>query len=746
MIHSSQKHSRRRSSGMNPSSMSLSAECSEPRVLLSAAPIDGVGNNNVHPQWGSTEETFLRLAEAEYADSISAVGGEDRPGAREISNSVSDSNGKTVISDRLMSAMIYTWGQFIDHDMTLTKSGTTDKMSIPVPAGDRYFDPQSTGTKTIDTMRSAMDSATGTSEENPGQQINEITAFLDGSMIYGSDATTASSLRTFAGGLMKTSEGNLLPVDKDGMFQAGDVRVNENPGLTSLQTVFVREHNYQAAKIAAANPKLSDEALFQAARSIVVAEIQAVTYNEWLPSLMGRGAIEKYEGYDSTVNPGISNEFATAAFRFGHSLLGDEIEFFDNNGLPISDGVTLSQAFFNPSVVTQNGIDSVLKYLTADPSSELDTQVVDGVRNFLFGPPGAGGLDLASLNIQRGRDHGLADYNDTREAIGLTSVTSFAEITSDVALQEKLQTLYKSVDDIDLWVGGLAEDHVKGSSLGATFQAIIAEQFTQLRDGDRFWYKNQFSGRQLAQLQRTSLSDIIERNTRLNSVQQNAFFFKAGIAGDVTAELNADRKPSRKEPPVAKLTVSLINTDGDTIAATTTTDRRGHYQFGVMENLRTGVYRIQVTKADGTILASSRKVAITRGDDFERINLSVPVPSKPSRKTPGPTRPSERTKTPPTHSQPTANSSIAVTAQARPPIRQTKPVDAPGKLVAKSGVSSNATGSNSTRSGLASFNSSTLAATSPVAKETNRSTVPHESSLELLQLDELFATMPKGLL
>ena len=136
MIHSSQKHSRRRSSGMNPSSMSLSAECSEPRVLLSAAPIDGVGNNNVHPQWGSTEETFLRLAEAEYADSISAVGGEDRPGAREISNSVSDSNGKTVISDRLMSAMVYTWGQFIDHDMTLTKSGTTDKMSIPVPAGD----------------------------------------------------------------------------------------------------------------------------------------------------------------------------------------------------------------------------------------------------------------------------------------------------------------------------------------------------------------------------------------------------------------------------------------------------------------------------------------------------------------------------------------------------------------------------------------------------------------------------------
>src|SRR6185295_549731 len=139
----------------------------------------------------------------------------------------------------------------------------------------------------------------------------------------------------------------------------------------------------------------------------------------------------------------------------------------------------------------------VLKYLASDPSSEVDTKVVNSVRNFLFGPPGAGGLDLASLNIQRGRDHGLADYNSTRAAYGLKKVTSFDQITSDPVLAGKLKDLYGSVDNVDLWVGGLAEDHVRGGSLGPTFRRILIDQFTRTRDGDRFWFENQFNGKDL---------------------------------------------------------------------------------------------------------------------------------------------------------------------------------------------------------------------------------------------------------
>ncbi len=631
MSHRPRRDARRRSAGMAMSKMSTAAECSEERVLLSAAAIDGTGNNLQNPEWGSTEETFLRLAEAEYADAISAVGGEDRPSARLISNVVSDSGGQDIISDRLLSAMIYTWGQFIDHDITLTESGTTEKLSIPVPTGDASFDPLGTGTKTIDTLRSAFDDSTGTDASNPREQVNLITAFVDGSMVYGSDAETATSLRAFTGGLMKTSDGDLLPVGDGGMFQAGDIRANENPALTSLQTLFVREHNARAKQIAAANPSLSDEKIFQRARSIVIAEIQAITYNEWLPTLLGRGAIDKYTGYDSTVNPGISNEFATAAFRFGHSLLGNDLEFLNNKGLPVRDEVSLSEAFFNPSLVSENGIDSILKYDASTPSMEVDTEVVDGVRNFLFGPPGAGGLDLASLNIERGRDHGLADYNTTREAVGLPRVTSFANITSDTELQAELESLYGTVDNIDLWVGGLAEDHARGSSVGETFQTIIADQFERLRDGDRYWFENQFSGKQLATLRKTSLSDIIERNTDLTTVQQNAFFFKASISGVVTIDQNRNQKSDRQDPPASGIKLQLINTADGEVVATTKTDRRGHYEFSVDDGLRTGIYKLQTTKPDGTVLTTSRRVSITGGDDFERVNLSVPVPPKPAK-------------------------------------------------------------------------------------------------------------------
>ena len=769
MSFTSRNHRRRNSTTKSSSAMCIAAESVEERILLSAAPIDGVGNNLQNPEWGSTGEDLLRLAKAEYADAISAVGGEDRPSARLISNTVSDGEGADVISDRLLSAMIYAWGQFIDHDITLTESGTTEITSIPVPTGDPSFDPSGTGTATIDTHRSAFNPTTGTDASNPREQVNQITAFLDGSMVYGSTSKVAAGLRTFSGGRLKTSEGNQLPlnnaatfpggtldmanenpfVSSDQLFAAGDVRANENVELTSLQTLFVREHNLQAQKIAKANPRLNDEQIYQKARSIVIAEIQAVTYNEWLPSLLGQGAVDRYTGYDATVNPGISNEFATAAFRFGHSLLGDDVEFLDNKGLETHDTVALSEAFFNPGLVQDAGIDSVLKYLSADPSSEVDTEVVDSIRNFLFGPPGAGGLDLASLNIQRGRDHGLADYNTVRESVGLPRVKNFSEITSDPALQAKLKSLYGSVDEIDLWVGGLAEDHVKGSSVGKTFQTIIVDQFERLRDGDRYWYQNQFKGKDLAQLQRTSLSDIIERNTSLTSVQQNAFFFKASISGTITqaANVKGNAKGSRSETPLGNVRVTLINTDDGSVVATAKTDRQGRYQFDVADGLRTGVYRVDATTADGKVKASSRNITITGGDDFERVNLRLASPA-PTRTPPPTTRqtpppPQKATtgvavgsknngsksgtlntatgvNTPPVATNNQRQSATVAKNQQSPPKRSSTPANSP---------SSNNTSTAGQRGGAAAQAPSRLSA----------------SQLHAL-IDSLFATLPSGML
>jgi len=374
---------------------------------------------------------------------------------------------------------------------------------------------------------------------NPRQQTTRISAYLDGSMIYGSDPGRAKALRSFKGGALQTSAGNLLPLNTAGfenandahffpdaeLFLAGDIRANENVELTAIQTLFMREHNTLAAAIAASNPRLSDEQVFQRARALVIAEVQAVTYREFLPALLGPGALRPYAGYNPEVNAGLATEFSTAAFRIGHTLINDDVEFLNNDAEEIRDGLPLALAFFNPSAIKQVGPDSLLKYLATDNAQEVDTQLVDGLRDFLFGPPGAGGLDLASLNIQRGRDHGLADYNTVRRAYGLPAVMDFTQITGDAAMQAKLRSLYGDVSSLDLWVAGLAEDHAGDSSVGLTFRTIIARQFERFRDGDRNWFERAFTGPQLAALRGTRLSDIIRRNTTITKLQDNVFFF-----------------------------------------------------------------------------------------------------------------------------------------------------------------------------------------------------------------------------
>ncbi|MCA9111080.1 MAG: peroxidase [Planctomycetaceae bacterium] len=516
------------------------------------ASINGTGNNIDNPELGSTDEALPRLTSAEYEDGTSSPAGADRPSAREVSNAIAAVDSLAE-NDRYLTDFLWIWGQFIDHDIDLTENADpAEALPIEVPAGDPFFDPFNTGTETIDFNRSISE----VDAEGVRQQINQITAFLDGSVVYGSDQERADELRTFEGGLLKTSEGNLLPFNEaglanaggtsDALFLAGDVRANENVALSSMHTIWVREHNRIATELAAQDPTLTDEQLYQQARAIVTGEIQSITYNEYLPALLGFDALSEYQGYDPSVDPSISNIFSTAAYRFGHSLLSPELQRLNSDGSVAAEGnLALQDAFFRPDQLVNNGVDSLLQGAATQIAQELDNQVVDDVRNFLFGPPGAGGFDLASLNIQRGRDHGLPDYNQARIDLGLAPVQSFSDITSDPDLAAKLEQLYGDVNNIDVWVGGLAEDHLPGSSMGELFQTVLVDQFERLRDGDRFYYENVFTGSQLQEIDNTTLADVIQRNSNVTGLQDNVFFAPTVEYVDLT-QMQADNVTIRQ--------------------------------------------------------------------------------------------------------------------------------------------------------------------------------------------------------
>ncbi len=499
--------------------------------------IDGSGNNALVPSAGAAGIALLRLVPPDYADGIAALAGADRPSARAISNTVSAQN-ESIPNEFGASDFLWQWGQFLDHDIDLTDGiDPPEEAAIPVPSGDPFFDPEGTGNVVIDFNRSLYDLNTGTSRDNPRQQINEITSWIDASMVYGSDSVRATALRTMDGtGRLRTSEGNLLPFNEGGLanaggssaslFLAGDVRANEQVGLTAMHTLFVREHNRLAGQIAQDNPNLSGDEIYERARQIVGAEVQVITYREYLPLLLGPGRLAPYSGYRAEIDASIANVFATGGYRYGHSALSPTLLRLNAQGNPIAEGnLPLRDGYFSPQRITdEGGIAPVLRGLAKQVCQRIDPLVVDDVRNFLFGAPGAGGFDLAALNIQRGRDHGLPGYNEVREAYGLARAQSFAAITSSPEIRQRLQDAYASVDDVDLWVGGLAEDHLPDAMVGELVSRILKEQFEALRDGDRFWYQSILHGDTLIEVENTRLADVIRRNTNIGTeIPDNVF-------------------------------------------------------------------------------------------------------------------------------------------------------------------------------------------------------------------------------
>lgn len=529
---------------------------------------DGRGNNQEHNNWGRAHTQLLRFTKPSYYGSGNIPSGQDRPNPRLISNLVcQDSEGTAMVSPNKLSNYMWAWGQFLDHEIDLTPEIEDEKIPIPVPDAPGTF---------IDFKRSVYDTTTGTSLHNPRQQINVLSAFVDASNVYGADDTRATVLRTMDGtGRMKTSPKSgkesreLLPFNTFGLpnasltdpnksYVAGDIRVNEHVVLTCMHTLFLREHNLLCAELtntrgiykefakhlppnnSGPDRKTRDEEIFQRARKIVGAIMQVITYEEFLPALLGKNSLSPYTGYNPRVNPGIGNIFSTACYRLGHSMLPPDIPLVDGRGREVAR-VDFGDLFFCPELVPKQGIDVFLRGLYTERMHEIDNITVEPIRSALFANKTKMLNDLAALNIQRGRDHGLPSYNQCRSDFNLARNSCFTQISRNEETQLRLSSAYNgNVDLVDPWIGAISEDHVwhvngetiAGRTKGATKAAVgelifvvLKDQFERLRDGDRFWYENDdtFDDAAIKRLKKTRLSTVLERNTGIKNVPRNVF-------------------------------------------------------------------------------------------------------------------------------------------------------------------------------------------------------------------------------
>ena len=381
--------------------------------------------------------------------------------------------------------------------------------------------------------------------------------WLDGSNIYGSTEAESSNLRTSGGGLLKISGGGLnhLPscgsrtvpsnldaceacsAAKSRCFFAGDSRVNEQPNLVVMHTVFMREHNRLVGLLAGLNPAWDGERLYQEARRINVAQYQHIVYKEWLPIVLGNNMMRLFglfplstgfsTDYEDSFDPRINNEFAAAAFRFGHSLIsGDFVSKPVGSGQQV---LSLRDTFFRPPPLNSSDLfDGFLRGLAEEESRAWDSNFVADVRNHLFeSAKNTGGLDLVAMNIQRGRDHGVPGYVKYVEICGGKPVTGWPDLETyiDPANVAKLRDLYQRPEDVDLFVGGFLERPHEDAMVGLVFKCIIGDQFARLKKGDRFFYdlgtspRTAFSAGQLQVVRAASLARIICENSQIGSIQ-----------------------------------------------------------------------------------------------------------------------------------------------------------------------------------------------------------------------------------
>uniref|UniRef100_A0A3Q2ZI23 Peroxidasin n=1 Tax=Kryptolebias marmoratus TaxID=37003 RepID=A0A3Q2ZI23_KRYMA len=545
---------------------------------------DGTCNNLQHPMWGASLTAFERLLKPVYDNGFNLPrGATDRvhngyrlPLPRLVSTTLIGT--ETITPDDRYTHILMQWGQFLDHDLdstvvALSQSRFSDgQLCVQVCTNDPpcfpvQFPPNDqrqlrSGARCMFFVRSSPVCGSGMTSllmnsVYPREQINQITSYIDASNVYGSSQHESEQVRDVAShrgllrqGIIQRTGKPLMPFatgpptecmrDENESpipcFLAGDHRANEQLGLTAMHTVWFREHNRIATELLRLNPHWDGDTIYHETRKIVGAQMQHITYSHWLPKILGDAGLKMmgpYTGYNPNINAGIFNAFATAAFRFGHTLINPVLYRLNENFEPISQGhLSLHRAFFSPfRIVNEGGIDPLLRGLFGVAGKmRVSTQLLNTeLTEKLFSMAHAVALDLAAMNVQRGRDHGIPSYNDYRTFCNLTSAQTFDDLKNEIKnpdVREKLRRLYGTPLNIDLFPAMMSEDLVPGSRLGPTLMCLLALQFRRVRDGDRFWYENPgvFTPAQLTQLKQASLARVLcDNGDNITRVQKDVF-------------------------------------------------------------------------------------------------------------------------------------------------------------------------------------------------------------------------------
>ena len=566
--------------------------------------LSGFGNNVENPLWGTADQLFKRLTEADYKDGIGAV--RDGPNPRDISNIVLNQNkddnpnlfgpnagaqDKNLENNFRANEFTWAFGQYFDHGLDFLPKGGVN--SDGTAAGVLY-----PGNDSFPLTLTRGSVAEGTGIDSPREHVNQTSPYVDQNQAYGSndkimefllerdadgrftgrllsgedtdvptlgeakanwqlgvdaglaeaidwdDPTTLSNFRG-SGDALLLDINPFIPIDQH--LVAGDGRVNENAALSVVHTIWKNNHNFWVDKLIDIfheqqnghagvpvppdlGPVMPDgmtaEHIFHMAKIINEAEYQRAAFDEFVELLVGSD-VHAWKDYNPNINADITHEFAAAAYRLGHSMLNNTVTVAKDDGSHYD--VPLFDLFLNPIKFKDLGAANLMEGMANSLQQEIDSKIVTTMRNNLLGRP----LDLAAFNIDRGRDVGLPTLNDMREMSGLSRYSSWEEFGHNLRYAsdlEKFKQAYDTVDDIDLWVGGLAEKPsssdafgtklAQNSVMGETFAQVFAIQMIAVQDGDRFYYKHRLLETELLlNIQGQDFSEIVERTLGLEYLQ-----------------------------------------------------------------------------------------------------------------------------------------------------------------------------------------------------------------------------------